>query len=166
MLNCFERVSYHLPKVIIETVIDIVIWSGNSKFRQESSHISYTPSWDPNESKYFLVLGRPPPCAVKLWGQQTRYPSFTVQCQKFIPQDKDLTYETWNEDGQEVRWNIPPFAACDIEAASDALRTYVRDSFEFFKRDMIEEPEPLVKLVFTEAIRFSESHQVGHFIAM
>ena len=65
-----------------------------------------------------------------------------------------------------MRWDIPAFAACDIEAASDALRTYVRDSFEFFKRDMIEEPEPLVKLVFKEVIRFSENLQVGHFTAM
>lgn len=64
-----------------------------------------------------------------------------------------------------MKWDIPPFAASDLEAATDALRTYLRDSFEFFKRDMIEETEPLVKLVFKEAIRFSENHQVGHFNA-
>lgn len=161
-LSCFEQVSYHLLEVTTKIMIDIITWLGNSKFQQKSSNTTYALKWDQNESKYFLVLGRPLPCATKFWGQRSSHPSFKIQCQKFVPEGL-LTYETWNEDGTQKLCHIPPFAACDPEAASDSLKTYVRDSFEFFKKDMIEEPEPLVKLIFEEAIRFSENHQVGHF---
>lgn len=86
-------------------------------------------------------------------------PTFKIYCKEFVPKSGDLLHETWTEDGKEVLFALPAFAACDIEDTSAAVQGFVRDSFEFFKMDMVsEEHNPLVRLVFTEAIRYSEEH--------
>ena len=109
-----------------------------------------------------LFLGRAPPIAVKYWGVQPKYPELRIQCQEFIPRNNDLLFETWNEDGQEIKYNLPAFAACELEDVSLAVRNYVRETFDLFKCDMVHEGNPLVRLVFMEAIRYTEAHQVCH----
>jgi len=109
-----------------------------------------------------LFLGRAPPIAVKYWGPLPKYPELRIQCQEFVPRKNDLLFETWNEDGQEVKYNLPAFAACELEDVSLAVRNYVRETFELFKYDMVSEVNPLVRLVFREAIRYTEAHQVCH----
>lgn len=107
-----------------------------------------------------LFLGRAPPIATKYWGPQRKYPELRIQCQVFIPRENDLLFETWNEDGREIQFPLPAFAACDLEDVSLAVRNYVRETFDLFKQDMVNEENPLVSLVFREAIRYTEAHQV------
>jgi len=121
-----------------------------------------TPIWKSHMGRRELFLGRAPPIAAKYWGPQPKYPELRIQCQEFVPRKDDLLFETWNEDGQEVKYHLPAFAACELEDVSLAVRNYVRETFDLFRYDMVGEENPLVRLVFGEAIRYTEAHQVCH----
>lgn len=137
------------------------MYLGNSKFKQESAMILPIRQWNHNSPRRYLTLGRPTPIARKYWGQETTIPTFRIQCQEFIPKPGDILWESWNEDGEGKKYSIPPFAGCDVEEISDALKVYVRDTFDLYKEDMVsEEHNPLIRLVFREAVRFSEGHWV------
>ncbi|KAF8419299.1 hypothetical protein EV426DRAFT_615756 [Tirmania nivea] len=154
-----QKVWGSMPCLRLRLTDAVLFRKGNSKFQQERATPLPTPIWRSNMGKKELSLGRAPPIAAKYWGPQPKYPELRIQCQEFVPRNTDLLFETWNEDGQEIRYNLPAFAACDLEDVSLAVKNYVRESFDLFKYDMINEENPLVSLVFREAIRYTEAHQ-------
>ncbi|KAI5805576.1 hypothetical protein DFH27DRAFT_378386 [Peziza echinospora] len=132
---------------------------GNSKFKLEAATELPSLEWKSGSRRIQLKLGRPPPFSDKYWGRNCGLPSFTIEVNEFVPKGQ-LLYETWRRtDGTEARAEIPPVAACDVENLEAAFKVYINNSFTWYKNDMVsEEKDPLVKLVFVEAIRFVEQH--------
>ncbi|KAF8462923.1 hypothetical protein BDZ91DRAFT_320145 [Kalaharituber pfeilii] len=156
-----QKTWRYMPCIRMRITEAMLFRKGNSKFKQAEANL-LSLHWAHGARRKTITLGRPPPLT-RHWIAKghTTLPSFKIHCKEFVPRQGDLLHETWRDaNGDEVRLKLPPFAACEEGDTSEAIRGFVRDVFEFFKYDMVsEEQNPLVRLVFEEAIRYSEDHE-------
>lgn len=119
------------------------------------------PLWETNAQTIAVKLQRPAAHSMR-WPKGSRRPLLEVTIRTYIPCRGEITSERWRSGTQEVILELPPVAAVDNQATTNALLAWVDDTFDYYAQDMTaQNGDFLISATFDEAIRFASKNPVS-----